>query len=424
LLIYYIVIFSMPYFRHPFWNRDFASGFTVVKIMGAVCLLYSLIYLARRHAVPRFFATPQSKWMILFLGICAFSFATKGQKSASDFINPIYMYFSSFVFFFITMIVIDSIKRLYWSMMAAIGSVGFASLYMLQEWRKGTAVWGAGYRPGWIVGDSNYFSVAALAVLPIAFELALVSPRRWQKLYATGCGLITFAAITLGASRGGFLGILLIVVYLILRSERPMRNLVRVLIVTIPFLLFAPNSPLHRLFNPAKGDTQSVQTHLAGWQAGMNMVKKNPLTGVGLGNYKLVVVRYDTTGTVRLDPHVAHNAYLEVAAEMGIPAFVVYVCFFVSAFLSLGKTRKRARAMDSNLLAAIALGMQAGLLGVWVGIFFVSGEYTRLFWFLLCMSMCMPALIPSRSKAKKALRQEREQPEPAFQTGEALVALG
>ena len=239
----------MPYFRHQFWDAEVGPGITVTKLLGAICLLYALVYLAHRHAIPRYFATPQSWLMITFFGLAAFSYLTRGLKaSVADFVNPIYMYVSSLVLFFVTITIIDSIKRLYWSFMVAIGSVAFASLYMLREWQRGTAAFGEGYRPGFVVGDSNYFTVAALAVLPIGFELALMATKKWEKLYAVGCMLLIFAAITLGASRGGFLGIVLIVFYLIARSRRPVRNLVVVFLATLPFLIFAPKLPDQPVF--------------------------------------------------------------------------------------------------------------------------------------------------------------------------------
>ena len=426
MLIYFLVIMSMPFLRHQFWDAEFGPGLTVTKLLGAICLLYALVYLARRHAIPRYFVTPQSKLMLLFFGIAAFSYLSQGGQRSTELINPIYMYVSTLVLFFITMTVIDSIKRLYWSFMVAIGAVAFASLYVLREWQKGTALYGEGYRPGYVVGDSNYFTIAALAVLPIAFELMLIAPKRWEKIYAVGCVLLSFVAVTLGASRGGFLGIVLMVFYLIARSRRPAQNLLFVMLVTIPFLILAPSSPINRFFHPAGGDTESVNKHLVGWQAGLNMIAKNPVTGVGFGNYKAVVTRYDKTGIVRQDPHVAHNAYLEIAAEMGLPAFVVYLLFLGTAFVSAGNTRKRAQERGSELLASLAVGCQATVLGVGVGIFFVSGQYTRLFWFVLCMTMVMPLLIPARAPLKQSI-PEREQPEPemepVFQVGEALVDL-
>ena len=181
--------------------------------------------------------------------------------------------------------------------------------------------------------------------------------------------------------------------YLIFRSRRPLRNAVLVSLIALPFIFLAPNSPVRRILHPKPGDTNSVDEHILGWEAGLNMVKAHPFTGVGLGNYKSVVVQYDTTGLVAAHPHIAHNAYLEVAAEMGIPAFVVYLIFFATAFRSLERTRKRSLAAGADELAALTIGMQSSLLGAWVAIFFVSGQYTKLFWFLLVLTMCLPRLI-------------------------------
>jgi putative inorganic carbon (hco3(-)) transporter len=191
-------------------------------------------------------------------------------------------------------------------------------------------------------------------------------------------------------------------------------------------LFFAPNSPINRFFHPDAGDKASVSKHLVGWEAGLNMIKKNPISGVGFGNYKAVVTHYDKTGEVRIDPHVAHNAYLEIAAEMGLLAIVVFWTFLGTAVYSAGKTRKLALARGSPVLAALALGCQASILGTAVGIFFVSGQYTRLFWFVLCMTMVMPLLLPARAPQKTPLPEIQRQPvegEESFRVGEALVEL-
>ena len=430
MITYYLVIVSMPYFNHPFWSADFGGGFTAPKMLGAVSLLYSIIYLASKHDIPRFFASPQSKWMAAFFGIALYSYVTHSHATTVETtaMSPMLTYASTFLFFFITMVVIDSVQRLYWSLMVAVGSVGFASLYMLREWQRGMLVYGGGFRPGWIVGDANYFTVAALAVLPIGFELLLVAYNKWHKAYCLGCIILIFLAIVLGASRGGFLGIFIDTAYLIFRSRQPVRNLARISALALPFLLLAPNSPLHRFLSPDTGDSASVTQHLAGWEAGLTMIKKNPMTGVGIGNYKPTVIQYNSVGLAHADPHIAHNGFLEVAAEMGLPAFVVFLIFFGTTFYSIRKTERLARARDQQVLAAIALGMQAALLGVWVAIIFVSGEYTKLFWLILCMTMAMPALVPARASAAKepparSRREPEPETEPAFKVGEALVEL-
>ncbi len=425
MVLFLLLIVIMPYIKHPLWDHQIGAGMTVNKAIGGACLLYALVYLSRRRGgVPKFFQTTQSVLMLMFIGLAALSFFTKGQ--AIGYINPMFMYASTLLLFFLTFIVVDSFKRLYWSLMAAIGGVGFASLYMIREWQKGITQWGGNFRPGWIVGDSNYFTVAALVTLPLAFELMMISKVRWQRIYSLGCLCLTMLAIMLGASRGGFLGIVVGLGYLVFRSEKRTRNIAVISVVIVPFLLFAPNSPVRRFLHPVPGDTASIQKHIVGWKAGLNMIAHNPLTGVGLGNYKLKVAQYDTTGTVRLEPHIAHNAYLEIAAEMGIPALGLYVIFMLSTFFSLDRTRRRSLRADTPDLAAIAIGMQAALLGVWVAIFFVSAEYTKLFWFLLVLTMVIPPLVPRRRKPPTETPREQQQPElepQGFQIGEALVEL-
>jgi O-antigen ligase len=361
--------------------------------------------------------------MMLLVALAFYSFLTN-ERAEISLGNPIATYSSALLLFFVTLNVIDSERRLYWSMMVAIGGVAFASLYLIREWRSGLALYGGGFRPGWVLGDSNYFTIAALAILPIAFELLVAARKRWEKLYCIGCILLIFFTITIGASRGGGLGIATSMIYLAVRSDISRKKLIWAMVVAIPFLALAPNSSLHRFFAPAHGDVQSVDSHLLGWMAGLNMLKEHPFFGVGLANYKAVVVNYDTTGLVAADPHIAHNAYLEIGAEMGIPALIVYLFFLGTTFQSLETTRKRALAAHSQSLATLVLGMQASVLGASVAIFFVSGQYTRVFWFVLIMSMCIPALVPKRSAAKKRPpTQEQPIEDPGMQVGSALIEM-
>src|ERR1039457_1955988 len=137
MIIYYILIWSLPYMRHPIWNATLGGGFTVTKLIGAASILYGLTYLAGRHDVPRYFATAQSRWMMLLVGFALYSFLTTlNQNVVIDLGSPMAAYTSAILLFFVTLTVIDSVRRLYWSMMVAVGAVAFASLYFLREYRR------------------------------------------------------------------------------------------------------------------------------------------------------------------------------------------------------------------------------------------------------------------------------------------------
>jgi hypothetical protein len=94
-------------------------------------------------------------------------------------------------------------------------------------------------------------------------------------------------------------------------------------------------------------------------------------------------VRTDTIG---------HDAYLEVAAEMGIPQLVIFLGIVLFSYRSLEQTRRKVQPSGPKLLYDAALGLEAGLVGYAVGALTISAEYQKLFWLVLCLSMCLPAL--------------------------------
>ena len=118
------------------------------------------------------------------------------------------------------------------------------------------------------------------------------------------------------------------------------------------------------------------------------MVKAHPWVGIGLGNFKPLMTRYADPED-KIDT-IAHNTYIEVAAELGLPALIVFLAIFVAAYEALGQVRRRAPG--PNLLHQAAFGMQAGLVGYAVSMFFLSAEYQKLLWLVIFLSMCLPPL--------------------------------
>jgi putative inorganic carbon (HCO3(-)) transporter len=87
------------------------------------------------------------------------------------------------------------------------------------------------------------------------------------------------------------------------------------------------------------GDTNDGRagvTRLKIWRATGEMIKANPVAGVGMGGYWIAIPTYhDASGA--LTPQQAHNDYLELAASGGLVGLAIGVWFVVVVF-------KRARA--------------------------------------------------------------------------------
>lgn len=69
-------------------------------------------------------------------------------------------------------------------------------------------------------------------------------------------------------------------------------------------------------------DTQegSNKARISNWQQALEVIKNHPL-GVGIGMYSLEI---DPSAEYR-EPIYAHNLYLDIAAEFGIPAVIIFV---------------------------------------------------------------------------------------------------
>lgn len=389
MIFFYLLISVMPLSHHPLWTR-FMGELTVIKYLGGACVLYALVYLLIRQRIPPVFSTWQARLFLTFYLIVIVSYFT--EPAAVGWQLSSFMTYTSFLLLFLIMVtVVDSVKRVRWVTLTAIGSVALASLYVLREWQKFHDVY-RNFRPGWVVGDPNYFTVSSLVALPMALYLILVRRPLWERFFCLVCLVVTFLAVMVAASRGGFLGLMAAFAVVLWHSKQRVRNLVMASVLLIPISLLAPSSPVRRFLHPVRGDMEGEQKRLVVWKAGLRMIADAPLLGIGLGNFKPVVPEYEDPSADMEVETVAHNAYVEVAAELGLPALFLFVGILYFSYRSLGRTRRLAAEHGPPLLQQVALGLQAGVAGCAVAIFFVSGQYQKLLWATLILSMCSPFL--------------------------------
>lgn len=95
----------------------------------------------------------------------------------------------------------------------------------------------------------------------------------------------------------------------------------------------------------------------AHWQAALNMLSEHPWTGVGFSNYQPVYEQYRLLNWPMPLGH-AHNIYLNVAAETGLPGLAAYLLVWGAVFAITIRTIRR--------VAGVQRALAIGLLGVWV----------------------------------------------------------
>ena len=396
MIFFYLLITQMPLDQDPTWGT-YLGGATLIKYLGLVCILYAIMHLATRRSPPGYLSTVQARLFAVYLLVSCVSYWFMGPPFSlrgSSFISILSMGF----LFFVVLSTVDTVARLRWVLLAAVGSMGWASLFVIREWIRDPQ-----WRPGSIAGDANYFAADACLVLPLAFVLAWRSRVPWVRAFAFCCLVATIGSTMLGGSRGGLVGVGAAFLWLLWHSPRPLRSLLILLMLVTPPLVLVPKSPLYRFISPAYGDMLGKKLRIVAWKAGLRMIEHHPLTGIGLGEFKAQMDDYAEPGVTFSS--IAHNTYLEVAAETGLPNFLVFVSMFFFTYRSFSRVRRRTSDSGPEIVYLAATGLQAGFVGYLVGIFFLSAEYLKLFWLWMFLSMVLPSFLPVQVKEQAEISE-------------------
>ncbi len=186
--------------------------------------------------------------------------------------------------------------------------------------------------------NSNVLAGALLLPIPLLAALALrwdwIPPaaRRWLPLLLGIGALSMMCTLILTQSRGAYfaLAIGLIVVVLFRWPKAWLAMVVPALAVV---LVLAWNGVV--LFDQPLGTTGSI-TSLSGrvevWQRALYALRDFPLTGIGIGTFDLVIPElypYGNGNGANI-PH-AHNLFLQVGVDLGLPGLLAYGWLLVSA---------------------------------------------------------------------------------------------
>jgi O-antigen ligase len=95
------------------------------------------------------------------------------------------------------------------------------------------------------------------------------------------------------------------------------------------------------------------------WKKTMLMVKDHPLTGVGTGNWRIVINSYGLGGTIMgkgmYGPDRTHNTYLQIASETGIPGILLYVGMWVLIAIAGFKLVRTTKDDNKKIITILML---------------------------------------------------------------------
>lgn len=194
-----------------------------------------------------------------------------------------------------------------------------------------------GFMSHWMTFGGTMMCVSLLAAAYVLFH----RPVRWR---IAALALLAAFAINLAWTRGILIGTLAGGLYLIFRW-RPAFVLATPLLAVGGFFVL-PEAEKARVISIVRprGELDSNSHRVALFHTGIEMIKANPLLGVGPEHIKYEFERYAPESVPRPVPrhwyigHL-HNIYVQFAADRGIPAMLAIIGFLVWNLWAIARAR-------------------------------------------------------------------------------------
>jgi len=344
-----------------------------------LCIVQILIYgfVVKNHSNVRYNAALSSS-LIAYLLFSGLSFFSKTHNSeASLEMSRVLFFVLTYVFFiFVINLTQDTVPLKLLTTFVIIGFVyiiyGFIDYfqyYNTNDVHKGL------YDIRAHIGHKNLLSIYLACTVPFVIYFVLNTHNKFIKSFYLSYFSLSIILIFIVESRVGMIGIGINVVWFVIYfsvKKNPSAKIIIVVIIAVLFigLLFkifrneSYNSIVKRtksifLVNAAKDEnTQSINERKVLWLKTVELIKDNPMTGVGLGQWKLIIPSKDINNTrakfgntIFQQPH---NDVLWVFSELGILGGLIYLAIFTISIVNLYR-KKDFELLDFILLLCVLI---------------------------------------------------------------------
>ncbi|MCM8775718.1 MAG: O-antigen ligase family protein, partial [Candidatus Omnitrophica bacterium] len=209
---------------------------------------------------------------------------------------------------------------------------------------------------------------------------AKAQPKFWLRavhaFLIAGCLYLLF----LTRSRGAILSFILGFMVVLLLHRKYVMIFVLLAAGTVSLFVLPQRMTIHL---DADGREQSIVERYYLWHRAWDVIEARPWTGTGINTYAVSHQKYDQTKNWRVQNYYAHNGYLQLAAETGLPSLILFLAFLIQYFRGALK-RSVPSSQDGDILR---FGILAGILNflIFAGIDTVlhNPQPVMTFWYLM-----------------------------------------
>jgi putative inorganic carbon (hco3(-)) transporter len=328
------------FFLLAFWERvTILPGLTPAAGIGYLALVGFLYNVFVTHKI-RIRRTGQEWPFLVFLGIIVISSAYALNRPLL--IKRTFTLIQLMIIYYMITSLIDNRERLrtfLWIIFIATLMTSVAALFQYYQ-SGGIRVTGVGKNP-------NYTSATLIMGLLVAWDLFKKNRVIIVKYLILLSGGVFMAAFMLTYSRAGLLAMMTGIIYLLFYEKKRGKAVVFGIVGAVVLFIFMPQGFKDRI--AGKGEAGlSVEGRTKEIRAALLMIKDHPFFGVGFQNYGEHYAAY-VTPYYSHEYRGAHNTFLQLGAELGVPGLLVFLWILFNSWRTLGKARKRSGEEDEGI---------------------------------------------------------------------------
>jgi putative inorganic carbon (hco3(-)) transporter len=428
-----LFIFSVVLYARPYETIPALSSFTSMAFFTGVATL--IIFAFTQFSIEgTLTARPREINLVLLFGVAALLSMPMAEAPGEAWQTFTDYLVKMIVMFVVIVNVVRTESRLKLLLWLVIAVSIYLSINAIYDYQQGFFQTGAvethdlriAGRIKGLFENSNDLAMHLVTMIPIAIALGLGKGGLFRKAFFWGATALMVGAVVVSFSRGGFIGLIAAVFVLARRFGKRSKGTTTAALVLggILMVALAPgaySSRLATIFNSSADVTASSSQRTEVLKRSVWVALRYPLFGVGIGNSPHKMPR--NLGT--------HNAYTQVASEMGMAALVVYIMFMVYPFKRLRLIENESDLQpERKRFYYLAIGLQASLAGYMVSSFFGSVAYQWYVYYLVGYAVCLHRLFIMEFQPEKGLTPEfwqspfSKKREPLVTTGEPASQTG
>jgi len=281
-----------------------------------------------------------------------------------------YGFFLYLPFIFSIVFTINSVNRLKIFIITWLIITIYLSIY---------GIFNKGYGPGNYFADENDMSLYLNMILPFFYFLFLEEKIKYLKFFYLIGLILCLSTIIISFSRGGFVGLLAVGIFIWLVSPRKYISLFIILIIAVMLFYFVDDKYWSEMSTITNMKESTVNERIISWETAWKMFLDHPF-GVGGNNFQILFPQYQPSDYRNMWGRVAHSLWFTLLADLGIIGVIIYLLLLyynLKSIISIIKNRIFNKInFDLRYIYYISLSILAALAG-----FFASGTFLSVLYY-------------------------------------------